>query len=136
MRFIDTNLFLRYLIRDDLSKAERVAVLLHRLRSGEEEATTSEAIIAEIVFTLVSKKLYALNRRQVHDLLQPIIELKGLRLPDRGVFLRALSLFVAHRALSFPDALAAAHVETRGYDAVLSFDRGFDRIPGMRRDEP
>jgi len=136
LRFIDANLFLRYLTRDDPRKAERVAALLHRLRNGEEEATTSEAIIAEVVYTLMSKNLYALDRQQVHDLLQPIIELKGLRLSDRGVFLRALSLFAAHRTLSFPDALAAAHVETRGYDAVLSFDRDFDRIPGIRRDEP
>lgn len=136
MRFIDTNLFLRYLTRDDPRKAERVAALLQRLRNGEEEATTSEAIIAEVVFTLTSKNLYALDRQQVHDLLQPIIELKGLRLSDRAVFLRALSLFAAHRALSFPDALAAAHVQTREYDAVLSFDRDFDRIPGIRRDEP
>lgn len=136
MRFVDTNVILRYLTRDDPKKAERVAALLHALRGGREEATTSEAIIAEVVFTLTSKNLYALDRQRVHDLVQPIIELKGLRLPDRAVFLRALSLFVAHRAISFPDALAAAHVEVRGYDAILSFDRGFDRVAGIRRDEP
>jgi predicted nucleic acid-binding protein len=35
MRFIDTNIFIRYLTRDDPAKAERVKQLLERTQRGE-----------------------------------------------------------------------------------------------------
>jgi predicted nucleic acid-binding protein len=52
VRFIDANLFIRYLTRDDIAKADACFEVFQRLRRGDEQATTSEAVIAEIALTM------------------------------------------------------------------------------------
>lgn len=41
MIFLDTNIFLRFYLRDDEAKAERCKNLLHAVASGRERAMTS-----------------------------------------------------------------------------------------------
>jgi len=48
MRFIDTNLFIRYFTRDEEEKAQRVLALLKRVEKGEEKITTSSLVIFEM----------------------------------------------------------------------------------------
>jgi predicted nucleic acid-binding protein len=62
MQFIDTNVFLRFLTRDDFAKAERVKALLEQAEKGEVELTTSESVISELVFVLSSSNLYNVGR--------------------------------------------------------------------------
>ena len=96
---------------------------------------TSEAIIAEVVYVLSSKQLYSLPRTEIRDLLYPLLLLPGLKLPYRKSYLRALDLY-ADQAIDFEDALAVAHMERLKIAEVLSYDRGFDRLAGIRRVEP
>ncbi len=135
VRFLDTNIFLRYLTRDDPEKAERCFDLFQRVKAGSEAVTTSESVIAEVVFVLSSPKLYAVPRDRVRSLLVPILTLRGLRLPNRRLYLRALDLYADHE-IDFEDALSVAHLERRKLTAILSYDRGFDRVAGVRREEP
>jgi len=53
-RFIDTNIFLRYLTNDDPVKAKRAEVLFRDAVHGKAVLTTSLLVIAEIVWTLES----------------------------------------------------------------------------------
>ena len=135
MQFIDANVFLRFLTRDDVIKAERVKILLERAEQGEVELTTSESVICELVFVLSSPKLYNLNRERVRTLLLPIVSLRGLKLPNRSVFLRGLDLY-AGTPMDFVDALAIAHMEARNVTEVYSYDEHFDGVSGVRRLEP
>jgi predicted nucleic acid-binding protein len=135
IRFLDTNIFLRYLTKDDPEKAERCFELFQRVKAGSEAVTTSESVIAEVVFVLSSAKLYAVPRDRVRSLLAPMLMLRGLRLPNRRLYLQALDLYAEHD-LDFEDALSVAHLKKRNLTAILSYDRGFDRIAGVRREEP
>jgi predicted nucleic acid-binding protein len=54
---------------------------------------------------------------------------------DRGFFLRALDLF-AEYGLDFEDCLTIAHVEREELESVVSYDPHFDKVAGIRRDEP
>lgn len=135
MRFLDTNIFLRVVLDDDASRSERSRQLLLRIQNGSEDATTSESVIAEIVYVLSSRSTYGLSRQAIHEALEPILTLAHLRLPNRGLYLRALDVYAEHK-VDFEDALSVAHIEDRGFEAIVSFDRDFDRIAGIRRDEP
>jgi predicted nucleic acid-binding protein len=135
MRFVDTNIFIRYLTRDDPAKAERVKQLLERAQRGEVALVTSETVIAELVFVLSSPRLYHLTRDRIRTLLIPIVSLKGLKLPNRSVFLRALDIY-ATTQMDFVDALAIAHMEARQMTEVYSYDGHFDGVSGIRRLEP
>ena len=92
MKFLDTNVILRYLTRDDPAKAQACFELLQRVKTGEEVLTTCEAVIAEVVYVLSSTKQYRLSRDDVRARLVPILSLKGLHLPFQRVYLQALDL--------------------------------------------
>jgi uncharacterized protein len=133
--FVDTNIFLRYLTRDDPDKAEACYQLLERARKNEVSLTTSESVIAEIVFVLASPRLYNLSRGDVRARLYPLLTLEGLRLPDRRKFMRALDLYTSH-TIDFEDALTVAEMEQAQIETLYSYDMDFDKIEGVKRIEP
>ncbi len=134
-RFVDTNIFLRHLTGDDPAKAQQCLALFQRAKQNELTLTTSEAVVAEVVYMLSSKKVYHLPREEIRVRLYPLLSLPGLKLPHRRSLLRALDLY-AHSLLDFEDALTVAHMERTKLTELYSYDREFDQIEGVRRLEP
>lgn len=134
-RFLDTNILLRYLTRDDESKARACLALLLRVERGAEVVVTSDLVIAEIVFTLQSPRQYDLSRERIRQLLEPIIALRGLRLPRKSLYARVFDLYCEGK-ISFTDAFVAAYMEARGLSEVYSYDTDFDRVESVHRIEP
>jgi predicted nucleic acid-binding protein len=56
MDFLDTNVILRYLTRDDPVKAERCFELFQRLKRKEVKLVTSESVLAEVVYVKAGSK--------------------------------------------------------------------------------
>lgn len=133
-RFLDTNILLRYLTRDDEEKAQACLGLLQSVDSGEEEVVTSDLVVAEVVFTLQSRR-YGLGREEIRDLVMPILSLRGLRLPQKRLYPRVFDLYCG-TGISFADAYNAALMERRGLKEIYSYDTDFDRIEGLVRVEP
>lgn len=134
-QFVDTNIFLRYLTRDDPQKADACFRLFEKAKNSEVILTTSESIVAEVVFVLASPRLYALSRSEVRDRLYPILALDGLRLSDRRKYFRALDLYANH-AIDFEDALTVSEMEHSQIEELYSYDRDFDLLASIRRLEP
>ena len=97
--------------------------------------TTTEAVVAEVVFVLSSKRLYNLPREKIRELLYPLLKLPGLRLPQRKTLLRALDLYVSYQT-DFEDALVVAQMERQKISELYSYDREFDDMSGITRLEP
>lgn len=135
MQFVDTNIFIRHLTRDDPEKAEACFALFQKAERNEVTLTTNEAVIAEVVYVLSSRTLYSLSRGAIRALLYPILSLQGLKLPNRRMYLRALDVYAATN-LDFEDALIVAHMERLKMSDLVSYDRGFDHVPGVVRLEP
>ena len=137
MRFLDTNVFLRYLTGDDEVKAQACYELFQRVSQGEEELFTCEAIVSEVVYVLSSPRApYRLSHEEIRARFVPILTLRGLRLPQKRVYLEALDLYASSPFLDFEDALAVAHMQRRGITEIVSYDRDFDRLSGVQRTEP
>jgi predicted nucleic acid-binding protein len=134
-RFLDTNILLRYLTRDDENKAQACLALLLRVEQSKEVVVTSDFVIFETVFVLQSPRQYGLPRERIRQLLEPIIALRGLRLPRKSLYARAFDLY-CQRNISFADAFNAAYMESRGLTEVYSYDTDFDRVDGITRVEP
>lgn len=130
MRFVDTNILLRYFTRDDEEKAQDVLKLVKRLERNEEKATTSPLVIFETVFTLHS--YYEVPPEEIRGLLYPILNLRGLKLDFREVFEAALDLY-SELNISFADAFNACFMKSRGIAEIYSFDEDFDKVEGVRR---
>lgn len=137
MRFLDTNIILRYLTRDDEAKARACFELLQKVKAGSEEVFTSEAIITEVVYVLSSKRgPYHLGHEDIRARLVPILMLRGLKLYQKRLYLRALEVYASFPFLDIEDAIAAAHMEKHGIREILSYDTDFDRLPSLKRVEP
>lgn len=135
MQFIDTNVFIRYITKDDPDKAEACFGLFKRIETSETMATTSESVIAEVAFVLSSPRLYNLSHEEIRETLYPLLTLPGLRLQQRDTYLRALDLYALH-PLDFEDVLSVAHMEHQHIEEVVSYDKGFNRLAHISRVEP
>jgi predicted nucleic acid-binding protein len=133
LRFLDTNILLRYFTRDDEVKAQKALALLQRIERGDERVETSLPVIFETVYTL--QRYYRIPRPQIKELLLPILGMRGLRLPSKNLCIAALDLFVVHN-ISFADAFNATYMKARGTTQVYSWDADFDSIEGITRLEP
>ena len=137
MRFLDTNVILRYLTRDDEVKAEACYRLFQRVSQGEEDLFTCEAIVTEVVYVLSSRRSpYRLSHQEIRDRLVPVLTLRGLRIPHKRVYLEALDIYASSPFLDFEDALAASHMKRQGVTEIVSYDTDFDSMPGLQRIEP
>jgi predicted nucleic acid-binding protein len=115
-------------------RSPRCQSLFLRLARGAESASTAEVIIAEVAYVLTSKKWYGLTRQRVQELLEPYVYLRGLEIPNKRQVLRALQIF-GQFSIDFEDALTVARVEQEDV-AIVSYDRDFDKVPGIVREEP
>ena len=135
MYFVDTNIFVRYLTKDDPVKAYACLELFKQAERNETLLFTSETVIAEIAYVLSSPRLYGLTHAQIRERLVPLLTLSGLKMPDKTLCLRALEVYAAH-AVDFEDALAVAHMERQQIAAIYTYDRDYDKISAVQRIEP
>lgn len=136
MRFLDSNVFLRYITRDDDVAQQACADLFARIQNGLEDAFTTDVHIHETCYVLASKALYGLSHGDIRDRLRPLLLLNGLKMGDKKVCLDALDIFATHPFLDFADALAVASMKRQGIQEIYSFDRDFRRVPDITRIDP
>ena len=137
MRFLDTNLLLRFLTGDDPDKAQAVLQLLQRVRAGEEELMTSETVVAEIFYVLTREKSrYRVPREDVIDRLLPILTMDGVNMVAKPAVLDALEIFRTYHKLDFEDAMGVGLMRAHGIGEILSYDQGFNDVEGVKRVEP
>jgi hypothetical protein len=103
---------------------------LERLIAQQERLVTDAEVLQEILHRYV-----AINRR---DAIQPAFDvLLGIAddvLPiDRDAVERAKVITLVRGQVSARDAIHMAVMEQRGIRQILSFDSGFDGIPGIER---
>lgn len=88
-----------------------------------------------MVHVLSSKTLYNVSRAEIQDQLVTTLTLKGMRLRAKGTYIRALDIY-ATTNLDFVDALLVAQVEQTKDATLVSFDRDYNKIPSVTREEP
>ncbi len=133
--FIDTDVIIRLLTRDDLVKQEGAAALFEAVRAGKATVAAPDTVIADAVYVLSSPRLYNLPRSEVYELLSPLVRLPGFKLENRAAVLRALELYASTK-VDFSDAVIVAAMEQADSQILYSYDTHFDRLRGITRVEP
>jgi len=132
--FVDSSTFLRHLARavtpQDGVNARRAAALFDAVADGAAEMTTSEAILAEVVYILWHPRHYGASRPIVTAALKALLLQQGCRLPEKRICLHALDVWEANPKLDFPDAIGAAYSELHGHE-LATFDGALARTPGV-----
>ena len=133
MRFVDTNVFLRFLVNDDPAKADACESLFRNAIAGDETLCTSDMVIAEIICVL--EPYYELNKSDIRESVEKILNTRNLHCPNREIIISALSIYV-DKNIDFIDALNAFMLKRDEINEIYSYDRHFDRIDWIKRIEP
>jgi len=133
MRFVDTNIFLRFLINDVPHQANACEALFRRAVAGEEILCTSDMVIAEIIWVLES--YYELSRTDIREKVEKILNTKNLECTDREIILHALAIY-EEKQIDYIDAYNAYSMRAKEIYELYSYDRHYDRLSWLDRIEP
>ena len=133
MKFLDTNIILRYLTGDIPSEALKCHHLFKDASEGKEILFTNILVIAEVIWVLSSE--YKFARVKVIEGIQKIINTPHIHIDDGKIILSALDIFEAHN-IDFIDAYNAAVMRHKDINSIYSYDKHFDRIKEIKRLKP
>lgn len=131
--YVDANVVLRFLSGDPPDMAAQARSLFEAVERGEVTLWIDEIVLAEVVWVLHS--FYQHRPEKISRVLQELLSHEGIETEDKPGLLAALTLF-ADRNIDFADALVAVHMGRRGIQEIVSFDRHFDHLPGIIRQQP
>jgi predicted nucleic-acid-binding protein len=131
--WVDANVILRHLTQEPPDQAQQVLALFRAAEAGQVLLRVDATTIAECVWVLSSVYIHA--RADIATTLADFVTADGIACDDRDVLIAALRLYATHN-VDFADALLAARMTERGATHLYSFDRDFDRLPGIARLEP
>ena len=129
MTFVDSNIPM-YLVGAEHPNKQESRRQLDELIHAEERLVTDAEVLQEILHRYV-----AINRRDAVQpafdaLLRVVDEVLPIELPDVE---RAKSILLERTQLSARDSIHIAIIERHRVEQILTFDRGFEAYPGLRR---
>jgi len=131
--FIDTNIFLRIIARDDLNKARDCEALILLIMQKKLKAFTSSTVLAEVVWTALS--FYKLEKADTSALLSGLLGINNLKIRDVTNPLLALEYYQKHNVKFIDCLIASSPAIATGKAAVVSYDKDFDTL-SVKRVEP
>lgn len=122
--FVDTNIFLRFLLADHKRQHLLAKKLFKKAEEGKVSLWTTDIVILEIVWTL--KSFYQLRPQEIQSHISSLIALGNLRVENKNLLLQALDHF-ARKNVGFTDAYNFLLAQ-RANKKILSFDQDFDKL--------
>lgn len=119
---LDTNVILRYLLRDHEPMYLHAERLFQRAEDGELELVILPTVLTECIYVLTSS-VYRLPKTEVARVLTELILLDGVAREDTELLTECLNL-VADKNVDFTDAYLEC-CSRRSGDGIASFDGDF-----------
>ena len=133
MKFIDTNIFIRFLVNDIPQKADACEKIFKNAVAKKETLFTTEMVIAEIVWVLES--YYELSQQEVQEKVEKILNTPNLICPHKDLILNALTIY-GEKNIDYIDAYNALILKNKGITELYSYDKHYDRMDWLTRLEP
>ncbi|MCK4781593.1 PIN domain-containing protein [Candidatus Parcubacteria bacterium] len=130
--FIDTNIFLRILAKEDEKSFRECYSFLKLVEIKQIKAVTSPLVLAEIDWVL--ENFYKYKKAEAVKALKSISKLRGLKIiSDVNIFL-AVEIYKNH-SIKFIDALIASNSKIIKKEImIVSYDKDFDKIKVIRKE--
>ena len=129
--FLDANVFINYYVSKS-SDGIACASLMRRISSGEQKACTSPLVIDEVIYYLIGKRGLPFAQKALQNIL---INQNIQMLPIDHHVLSRLPEYLG-QGMAPRDAMHAATMRVYSISTICSFDRAFDKVKGIRRQEP
>ncbi len=123
---IDTNVLVRFLVRDDEGQFERARRLIKREVGSEEDVFVSLLVLVETEWVLRSR--YSLQKREVMEAISGLLDATEVQFEDEPAVEEALFIW-KDSAADFADCLIGAHHRRLGCRATATFDAKAVKLP-------
>jgi predicted nucleic-acid-binding protein len=122
---VDTNIFLRFLIKDVPEKAERVRKFFEKAKEGKHQLIVEPFVIVETAHML--SRYFKLPKYEVCTKLRSILSIPFLDVLDRKDLSEVVDLY-EKRGIDFIDALLFVRTIKKDAIKILSFDKDFAKL--------
>lgn len=130
--FIDTNVFLRFLLADHKTQSPLAKKLFIDAKNRKISLITHSLVIAEIIFTLDS--FFNLSKTEIVEKINIILLFNELEIIEKNILLQSIT-FYKRKNIDFIDAFIAAYAFKNKIN-ICSFDHDFNKIKEINRIDP
>jgi predicted nucleic-acid-binding protein len=125
---IDTNVLVRFLVRDDLAQFEKARNLIHQEVSAGNRVVINQLVLLETEWVL--RRRYSLTKQQMMETISALLDAPDVQFEDEPAVEEALYVWRDSRA-DFADCLIGAGNRRLGCRATASFDAKAATLPGF-----
>ena len=123
---IDTNVLVRYLVRDDQEQAEAARTLLESL-TAERPGFICREVAVELVWVL--ERAYGFSRHQIANIVEELVSTEGLVFEAQDSVAQSS---IRYRTVSagFSDLMISSTAKRSGAHILYTFDKKAARLEG------
>ncbi len=125
---IDTNVLVRFLVRDDEAQFEKARKLIKREVAAGRRVFVSQLVLLETEWVLRSR--YALPKIEIIAAISGLLDATDVQFEDEPTIEEALFVW-KDGAADFADCLIGSRNRRLGCRATASFDVNASRLPGF-----
>jgi predicted nucleic-acid-binding protein len=125
---IDTNVLIRFLVRDDQTQFEKARKLLKREASNGRRVFINQLVLLETEWVLRSR--YGLAKTQMLDTISGLLDAPDVQLEDEPSIEEALFVWRDANA-DFADCLIGSRNRRLSCRATATFDTKASKLPGF-----
>jgi predicted nucleic-acid-binding protein len=125
---IDTNILVRFLVRDDEAQFEKARRLIRREVAAGRRVFVSQLVLLETEWVLRSR--YGLQKIEIIEAVSALLDANDVQFEDEPAIEEALFVW-KDRTVGFADCLIGAQNKRLGCSATATFDVKASKLPGF-----
>ena len=129
---IDSNIFLRILVRDSQKQYKESLQFVEAIKKGEIKAITSVVVLLEVGWVLQS--FYGYRKKEVLIALDSIDKIKRIKLKNDINFNTGINIFEKYNIKLGDAMIASTNVVQKEKAIIVSYDKDFDKLKIKRQD--
>lgn len=129
--FLDTNIFLRFFLRDDESQYQNVCKLFAKIEEGNFKPYTSSIVFLELNY--VVRNIYKLPIEEALNYINAVREMRGMTVVDKTDTDKAISLYKKYK-IKLGDCFIVSQLPKE--TVLLSYDADFRKIKEIKSQTP
>ncbi len=126
MKGLDTNVLVRYLVKDDKQQAEKASAYIHEAAASGENCFIGNIVLCELVWVLESA--YDFGKQDISDVLEKILITKQFEIEQKDIVRQAIKDYSNGKG-DLADYLIGRINHGHGCGRTATFDRSLRDMP-------
>jgi len=132
-RFLDTNVIVRFILKDEKNQAEKAKKFLEKTVENKEKLVVSSLVIAEVIYVL--EKFSQASKEEISKIITSFLNLPIIEVEQKKILLLALNLYPKLN-IDFVNCYHIAFCQVFEIKEVVSFDKDFKKTSFVKLVEP